>query len=154
MQVLALPPTSNLKKVKTLEPFLTSMPVPPPLWCNRAIRANLASEPSRECGQVMSSPKKLWQELQLDHIRMFKKYVWKAEATCFQEERLYFNEPSLLQKTALQRDATWGIPLSIPEPGSLAHFGEWWYEITECNLKSKMIEHTKWFPSVCLQKYH
>lgn len=78
MQVLALPPTSNLKKVKTLEPFLTSMPMPPPLWCNRALRANLASEPSSECGQFMSSPKKLqdfdfllWQELQLDHMPLF-----------------------------------------------------------------------------------
>lgn len=54
-----------------------------------------------------------------------------------------------VQKRYRPRD----LPQGSSEPCPLAHFGEWWYEITGCNLKSKVVESTKWFSLMFLQEH-
>lgn len=117
VQVLALQPTRDIQKGKTLPSLLTSTPMPLPLWSSRTLGANLASEPKRECSLVRSSlgnskafislsnRRCCWTTCHQSHSwsRTSKESVQKAEATCPQEERLFFNQPNSTSRRGTQK---------------------------------------------------
>lgn len=118
VQDLTLPPTLvTFRRWRLASSFSLACPGLDPYEAAELSKASLALEPSRECGQVGSSPRKLkglplllQQELLLDHMHWphswswtFKECDWEAEATCCQEERLHFSQPKSTSSQGAQK---------------------------------------------------